>query len=87
MPFRLTTLAAASAFALTLPVTAAAQEVSSDVVERIQSMLAEMQCEMDPSDIEPEDDGGYELDDVFCADGQYDIDLDADLNVTEKRKE
>lgn len=27
------------------------------------------------------------LDDVFCADGQYDIKLDANLAVTEKRKE
>ena len=87
MPFKLTTIAAASAFALALPLTAAAQEVSPDVVERIQSMLAEMQCEMDPGDIELEDDGGYELDDVFCADGQYDIDLDADLNETGRRKE
>lgn len=62
-------------------------EVSAEIVEQINAMLAEMQCEIDPANIEPEDDGGYELDDVFCADGQYDIDLDADLEVTNRRKE
>ncbi|PTE21489.1 PepSY domain-containing protein [Cereibacter changlensis] len=56
------------------------------VIEQINTLLSGMQCEVDPSNIET-DDGGYELDDVFCADGQYDIDLDAEMNVTEKRKE
>ncbi len=60
--------------------------VPADVQEKILTLLGEMQCEMDPRNIEA-DDGGYELDDVFCADGQYDIDLDADLKVTNKRKE
>lgn len=49
-------------------------------------MLAEMKCEMDEADIEKEDDG-YELDDVFCADGQFDIDLDENFEVTNKRAE
>ncbi|WP_414707624.1 PepSY domain-containing protein [Rhodovulum sp.] len=62
-------------------------EVPAEVVAQITAMLAEMQCEMDPSDIEAEDDGGYELDDVFCVDGQYDMKLDADLQITERRKE
>ncbi|TCO71732.1 PepSY domain-containing protein [Rhodovulum euryhalinum] len=69
------------------PGLATANEISPDVVEKITAMLAEMQCEMDPSDIETEDGGGFELDDVFCADGQYDIELDSDLQVVEKRKE
>lgn len=56
------------------------------VIEQINTLLSGMQCEVDPSNIET-DDGGYELDDVFCADGQYDIDLDAEMNVTEKRQE
>lgn len=30
---------------------------------------------------------GYELDDVFCSDGQYDMYLNADLTVADKRKE
>ena len=65
---------------------ALAQEVESDTVQKIEAMLKEMQCEVDPANIE-RDDAGYELDDVFCADGQYDIDLDASLGVTSKRKE
>ncbi len=60
--------------------------VPAETQEQIVAMLAEMQCEMDVADIEADGDG-YELDDVFCADGQYDIDLDADLQVTNKRKE
>lgn len=60
--------------------------VTDDVKEKITAMLAEMSCEMDTDDIEKEDDG-YELDDVYCADGQYDITVDADLKVTGKRKE
>ncbi|KMK65542.1 PepSY domain-containing protein [Puniceibacterium sp. IMCC21224] len=65
---------------------AADDAVSAEVQEQIVSMLADMQCEMDVDDIEA-DDGGYELDDVYCADGQYDINLDGDLKVTNKRKE
>ncbi|ABA78742.1 PepSY domain-containing protein [Rhodobacter sphaeroides] len=65
---------------------AVAQEVDEATVGKINAMLTEMQCEVDPVNIEA-DDGGYELDDVFCADGQYDIKLDANLAVTEKRKE
>nr|WP_258095024.1 PepSY domain-containing protein [Salipiger pentaromativorans] len=65
---------------------AMAETPTAEQTAKILAMLAEMQCEMDPDDIEMED-GGYELDDVYCADGQYDIDLDAALNVTNKRKE
>ena len=45
-----------------------------------------MGCEVDPSDIEAEADG-YELDDVFCTDGQYDMEMNAALEVTSRRKE
>lgn len=79
--------APAAALALAMPFAAtAAEEIPAETVKRITEMLAGMQCEMDPADIEA-DSAGYELDDVFCADGQYDIELDADLNVTGKRKE
>ncbi len=78
-------------FALCLMAPAAAfaddHEVTPEIQEQITAMLADMQCEMDVDDIDAEDGGGYELDDVFCADGQYDIELDADMQVTEKRKE
>jgi hypothetical protein len=79
---RLTLLPAAPA----LPLAVLAQEVPADAVDRINELLAGMNCQMDPSDIESED-GGYELDDVMCADGQYDIDLDGNFEVTNRRKE
>lgn len=82
--FRSACIAIAATTLTALP--AAADTPSAAQTEQILAMLAEMQCEMDPDDIEMED-GGFELDDVYCADGQYDIDLDADLNVTNKRKE
>lgn len=63
-----------------------AEDVTAEEVTKINALLAEMQCEMDEDDIEKEDDG-YELDDVFCSDGQYDIDLDANFEVTNKKKE
>ena len=53
---------------------------------RTRDDLAGMQCVKDAGDIEKEEDG-FELDDVFCAGGQYDIDLDADFNVTNKKPE
>lgn len=83
--FRPTLLA--SAVALALGASASAEEtVDEATVEKINAMLTEMQCEMDEDDIERDGDG-YELDDVFCADGQYDIELDGDLKVVNKRKE
>jgi hypothetical protein len=74
------------ALALAQPPAANAQddEVASESVEQINAMLSEMQFH--PSDIEAED-GGYELDDVMCADGQYDIDLESEMDVTNKQKE
>ncbi len=66
---------------------AGSHEVSAEVVEKIEAMLAEMECQMDPDDIEVED-GGYELDDVICKGGQQmDIELDADLNEVGRRLE
>ena len=59
---------------------------TEEQVSQIMEMLAGMECEMDPGDIEMED-GGVELDDVYCADGQYDIDLDANMQITNKRAE
>jgi hypothetical protein len=56
-------------------------------IAKINDMLAEMSCEIDEDDIEFEDDGGFDLDDVQCSDGQYDIKLDKDYKVVGKRKE
>ncbi|MEM1383509.1 MAG: PepSY domain-containing protein [Pseudomonadota bacterium] len=82
---RFVILAALAAGLVTTPAHAA-DDVTEEEVGKIMAVLQDLQCEMDEDDIEKEDDG-YELDDVFCSDGQYDIDLDADFAVVEKRKE
>ena len=74
------------AAALALLAAPAFAEATPEQIAAIDAKLAEMQCEVDPDNIEMED-GGFDLDDVICADGQYDIAMDADLNVTEQRKE
>ncbi len=43
-------------------------KVDKATVEKIMVLLKDMKCEMDPNDIEKEDDG-YELDGVFCEGG------------------
>lgn len=56
-------------------------------IDKIEALLASMECQMDSDDIEVEDDG-YELDDVICKGGdQFDITLDKDLNETGRRAE
>ena len=63
------------------------EKVDKATVEKIMAMLKDMKCEMDPKDIEKEDDG-YELDDVFCEGGkQFDIELDENLKETGRRAE
>ncbi len=76
--------AAALAF---VPFVAVAQEgPTEEQMARIDEVLAAKSCEVDPANVEVED-GVFDLDDVMCADGQYDIKLDADYAVTEERKE
>jgi hypothetical protein len=61
--------------------------VDAATVEKIEAMLAAMECQMDPADIEVEDDG-YDLDDVICKGGdQFDIKLDKNLNEVSRRAE
>jgi hypothetical protein len=67
------------------PVAALAQ-ATDEQQARIDEVLAGMQCEVDPANVEVEE-GVFDLDDVMCADGQYDIKLDAAYAVTEQRKE
>lgn len=62
-------------------------EATAEQVAAIDAALAAMTCEVDPANIEVEADGGFDLDDVICADGQYDIKLNADLSEKERRKE
>ncbi len=59
-----------ASYALTTSAIAASQSgVDEETVQRIMAMLAEMNCQMAPDDIEMEDEG-YELDDVICEGGQ-----------------
>jgi len=65
----------------------ASDEVDAETVTKIEAYLASIECQMDPDDIEVEDDG-YELDDVICKGGlQFDIELDKDLNEVARRAE
>jgi hypothetical protein len=70
-----------------LPFAALAEDGPSDAqMAEIDKVLAEQQCEVDPANVEVED-GAFDLVDVMCASGQYDIKLDASYAVTEERKE
>ena len=77
---------AAAALAL-VPFVALAQDGPTDEqMVKIDEVLKAKSCEVDPANVEVED-GAYDLDDVMCASGQYDIKLDASYAVTEERKE
>jgi hypothetical protein len=78
----------AFAFAVLLaPPASAAGHLDAATVEKIEAMLAAMECQMDPADIEVEE-NGYDLDDVMCKGGnQFDIKLDKDLNEVSRRAE
>lgn len=84
---RLSIITAAALLALPLAAGAQDAEVPEETVAEIMTMLEGMNCQMVASDIEPEDDGGYDLDDVMCEDGQYDIVIDADLQEVSRRAE
>lgn len=60
---------------------------TAEQIAKITEVLAAQDCEVDPDEIDVEDDGGFDIDDVACRDGQYDIKLDAEYNVVNKRKE
>lgn len=73
--------------ALTATSVQADGHIDAETVEKIQAVLAEMQCQMDPADIEVEEDG-YDLDDVICVGGnQFDITLDKEFNEIGRRAE
>ncbi|WP_120634962.1 PepSY domain-containing protein [Ruegeria sp. EL01] len=66
---------------------ALADEVDAETVGKIEAYLASVDCQMDPDDIEVEEDG-YDLDDVICKGGnQFDIKLDKDLNEVSRKAE
>jgi hypothetical protein len=76
----------AAAALAAVPFVAVAQEATEEQMARIDEVLAEKSCEVDPANVEV-DDGNFDLDDVMCASGQYDIKLDANFAVIEERKE
>ncbi|WP_246032878.1 PepSY domain-containing protein [Falsirhodobacter xinxiangensis] len=63
-----------------------AQDATPEQIAAIDAALAEVQCEVDSANIEIED-GIFDLDDVICADGQYDVKMDAEYKEVERRKE
>ena len=64
-----------------------ADDLDQMTIDKIEAKLADMECQMDPDDIEVEEDG-YDLDDVICKGGdQFDIKLDKDLNEISRRAE
>ena len=66
---------------------ALADDPTAEQIEKITAALAAQDCEVDPDEIEVEDDGSFDVDDVACRDGQYDVKLDKDYNVVGMRKE
>ena len=79
-------LLATALTALAFPAFADAKP-TADQIKKIDETLAAMKCEVDSDNIELEDDGSFDLDDVICADGQYDVKLNADFTEKERRKE
>jgi len=77
---------AAAALALVPLVALAADGPTDAQMAKIDEVLKAKSCEVDPANVEVEADG-FDLDDVMCASGQYDIKLDAGYAVTDERKE
>lgn len=63
------------------------EKATAEQIAKIDEVLAAVSCEVDPDNIEVEEDGSFDLDDVICADGQYDVKLNADFTEKERRKE
>ncbi|MBP7001126.1 PepSY domain-containing protein [Amaricoccus sp.] len=77
---------AALAFA---PMAASAEEsmtATAEQMAQIDHTLKGRSCEVDPVNVVVEG-GVFDLDDVMCADGQYDMKLDAGYQIIEERKE
>ncbi len=77
-------LVTAAAVAVCAPAFAA-DELSEAQLEQIDALMNAMRCEI-AGDVEVED-GEIELDDVICAGGQFDFEMNMDLHVTGARGE
>ncbi|MEL7138796.1 MAG: PepSY domain-containing protein [Pseudomonadota bacterium] len=80
------TLSAAAAIGLLAFPVFADEKPSKEAIDKIMEVLLAEECQMDDGDIEVDGDG-YELDDVFCSDGQYDMEMNAAFEITNRRKE
>ncbi len=67
---------------------AASEALTEQQIEGVQNAIRGMAegCTVEDTNIEAEG-AGYEADDVICKDGQYDVYLDKDYNITKKVKE
>lgn len=72
---------------IAVPALADNDDPTADQIAQIDEALAAMTCEVDPANIDVESDGSFDLDDVICADGQYDVMLNADFSEKSRRKE
>ena len=77
----ITTLALAFAASMSAQ---AGEPASAEAKAGVAKALAEIGCM--GADIETEG-GGYEADDAKCKDGQYDITLDKDFKIVDKKKD
>lgn len=85
-PMRIIVAAAALALLASTSAYAAKEALTEEQIEGVQKAIKAMGCTVEDTEIEAEG-KGYEADDVICNDGQYDVYLDKDYNVTNKVKE
>lgn len=67
------------------PAYAGSHALSDTQLEQIAKLMADLRCEVN-GEIEVED-GTIELDDVICAGGQFDIELNSELHIVGARPE
>ncbi len=81
-------LIAATALMFAATTAVYAGPVTEDQVMGVQKAIKAMPtgCTVEDTNIEAEG-AGFEADDVVCEDGQYDVYLDKDYNITKKVKE
>lgn len=82
-------LAAAFALGCAAPALADGHQLSSEQMAAIDALMESMRCEV-AGEIEVEMDGDemeIELDDVICAGGQFDMELNSDIHLTGARAE
>lgn len=81
---RISSLVLALSFGLAAPAFAD-DELSEEKLKQIDEILAAMRCEV-TGEVEVED-GEIELDDVICAGGQFDFEMNEELHITGARAE